>query len=214
MSKKIKIAKRHTDIATPRFPTVMKEVNKQTPRGAAIAGSAYLDLLLRGALEKMMRDDDKAVQATLFENRGGLQDFSTRIHLCYALKVYEWTPYQDLLLIREVRNAFAHAAEGLDFDRPDVASLCDKLWFPSNVEYYNETKLTDHRSKFVRGIELMAHGLIQFIVVNSRRAAGLSDYFDPPILQMGPKKPPETASQSKSLERPSRGPEKNQKNDQ
>ncbi len=184
MTKRIKIAKRHNDLPTPRFPTAMTEVNSQTPRGAAIAGAAYLDLLLRSAIEKLMRDDHD-IQTTLFENRGGLQGFSTRIQLGYALKIYEWQAYQDLSTIRDIRNAFAHSAEKIDFDREDVALLCNRLWFPEHVDYWDKPKPTDPRSKFIRGVELMADGLLEEILQHS-----LVQHF----LQMGPKKPMPVAS--------------------
>jgi hypothetical protein len=99
MGSKIKFAKRERDLPEPSYVKAMVEINRQTARGAAIAGSAYLDVLLRNSIEKRMRPDPE-IHDRLFENRGALQDFSARIQITYALGISGHRAYRDLCIIR------------------------------------------------------------------------------------------------------------------
>lgn len=162
MGKKIKIAKRHVDLPKPYYVHAMAEIQRQTDRGAAIAGTAYLDLILRGAIEGGLRQDE-TILGVLFENRGALQEFSARIQLSYAMKIIGKWAYDDLCTLRDIRNAFAHSAEAIDFQSPEVFELCKRLIYPQKVMYRMEPKPTEPRAMFVRDVEMLSHGLYEFI---------------------------------------------------
>jgi len=73
---KIKHAKKFRDLPAPRHAAVMAEIEneRQTDRGVAIIGAAYVDLVLRDVIAaRLIRDDE--LMGLLFENRGPLQDF-------------------------------------------------------------------------------------------------------------------------------------------
>ena len=171
----------------------MAEVNRQTARGAAIAGTAFLDLLLRAVLEKQMRPRTQ-IQNTLFENRGALQDFSARIQIAYAFKMIGYGAYSDLFILRDIRNAFAHSADPFDFDREDIASMCKALWYPRHITYENRTVPVTPRELFVRGVELLADGLSEPV----RNRPGYIP-LPPTFIQAGPVGPPQPRPPRKTL---------------
>jgi hypothetical protein len=53
---KIKHAREIADLPKPYHTAVMAEVQRQTDRGAAIVGAAYVDLVVREALTAKMSD--------------------------------------------------------------------------------------------------------------------------------------------------------------
>jgi hypothetical protein len=60
---------------------------------------------------------------------GPLGSFSARIELCYALGLSPKQVRRDLILIRKIRNDFAHQAKTLTFDDPGIADRCAELFY-------------------------------------------------------------------------------------
>lgn len=161
MAKKIKIAKRHTDLPVPRHFVAFDAITgEKSDRGMVIVATAYLDLLLRGMLEKAMRQDDEILD-TLFANNGALRDFSVRIKLAYALNLIGPGAYADLNILRDIRNAFAHSAHYLSFQNSDVAAMCQRLWYPLTpvIKYANRQKPTEPKDIFLLAVEMLSDGL-------------------------------------------------------
>ncbi|WP_394356851.1 MltR family transcriptional regulator [Shumkonia mesophila] len=183
MGSKIKTAKRLESLPTPYYTNAVAEITSQTDRGAAIAGSAYLDILLRSAIEKRMRADP-TLHDELFQS-GPLRDFSVRIKLAYALNITGSWAYADLMAIRDIRNAFAHSAGAINFDTADVAALCRKLWYPLKIRYGKRETPTTPRDIFTRAVELLADALHEDIRPN-RASCSVS----PQFLRLGPLRPP------------------------
>jgi hypothetical protein len=70
---------------------------------------------VRGGMRPRLARRDANLLKLLFDDRGPLQPFGSRIHLGYALGIYGGGVYADLKTIKDIRNAFAHAAEDIDF---------------------------------------------------------------------------------------------------
>ena len=192
--KRISTIKRHELLPTPYYVKALEEINGQSDRGAAIAGTAYLDLLLRRALETLMRPLPE-LQNRLFENRGGLSDFSTRIDAAFAFKLIGPTAHVDLRALRDVRNAFAHSADTFGFDREDIAARCSSLWFASKIRFGGRPMPVSARASFIREVELLAQGLNEV----TREDAGR---IPPHLIHLGPG--PAKASRPQSKTRPSK----------
>ena len=116
----------------------------------------------------------------LFENRGPLQDFGARIQVALAIGVIGRGAYNDLCVIKDVRNAFAHSAEAMDFSHPDVAKRCGELWFAKTIHYGKRPMPSTGKERFIRSIELLADGLYDNM---GRQRAGIAPS---PFLSMGP----------------------------
>lgn len=169
------------DLPTPRHPLVMAEIERQTDRGAAIIGAAYVDLVIREAITARMLPVPDVIKL-LFENRGPLQDFGARIQMGFALGIYGRRAYKDLGIVKDIRNAFAHSAEAMDFIHADVARLCASLWYPQKIISMNRPTPKTPKELFVRAIEFLTDGMHENMM---RRGRGLADSN---FLMLGPSK--------------------------
>jgi hypothetical protein len=177
----IKHAKKFDDLPIPRHTAVMDEIenDKQTDRSVAIVGAAYVDLVLRDAIAARLLPDAN-LMAELFENRGALQEFGARIKVAFALRLCGAAAYHDLRTIKDIRNAFAHSAEAMDFCHQDVARLCETLWYPKTIPVSNRPNPHTPRGQYIRAVELLTD---LFLHDRMRRQRGMTG--EPLIMAAG-----------------------------
>lgn len=156
--KKARPAKKLEELPKPYHTSVMTEIAQQTDRGAAIIGGAYLDIVLREAITAQLLDMPDIVNQ-LFENRGPLQDFGARMQIALVLGIFGRRAYDDLRIIKDVRNMFAHAAEAMDFSYSPIVDRCKHLWFATKIVYGNRPKPITARELYIRTVELVTDGL-------------------------------------------------------
>jgi hypothetical protein len=170
---KIKHARKFGDLPTPRHTAVMDEIEneKQTDRAVAVIGAAYVDLVLRDAIAAKLLPDPN-LMAELFENRGPLQDFGSRIHVVFALGSCGPAAYHDLRAIKDIRNAFAHSAEAMDFNHKDVARLCGTLWYPQTISVAGRPSPQTPRQQYIRAIELLTDLFLRDLMLRQRGMRG------------------------------------------
>ena len=84
-------------------------VRDETDRGKIIVAAAFLDEQLELAIRTYMRELPKDLESELFKGYGPLASFSGKIKLAFALKIIDEAIYKDLLVIKALRNHFAHA---------------------------------------------------------------------------------------------------------
>jgi Mannitol repressor len=164
-----------------RHTAVMADITSstQTDRAVAIIGAAFVDLVLLEAITARLARRDAKLIKELFEDRGPLQPFGARIDLGYALGIYGKGVYQDLKTIKGIRNAFAHAAEDIDFSTADVSRQANALNLSNRaIQYEGRPPPTTPRARYVHVVEMVTDCLLGDI---GRLARGLSG---DPILQI------------------------------
>ena len=119
----------------------------------------------------------------LFEDNGPLQPFSSRIHLGYALGSYGVDVYQDLRTIKDIRNAFAHAAEDIHFTTTGVSDLAEILNLPRKIQFQGRSPPTTPRGRYVHAVEMLTDCLLGDIGRVARGMPGET------ILQIGGRQP-------------------------
>jgi DNA-binding MltR family transcriptional regulator len=98
-----------TRFDTAHLNAVLWEINKGPDRSVAIVWSSLLEDALRSAIERKMRQSlTKSKLKNIFENTSPLATFSARIRLAYAFEVVSKIEHDDLNVIRNIRNEFAH----------------------------------------------------------------------------------------------------------
>jgi hypothetical protein len=120
----------------PSQRPIVDELEQQTDRGAAIIGAAFVESLLREALESRLRVRTALERRTakgLFGTMGPLSSLSAKIDLGVLLGLYPEAVQGDLHRLRDVRNQFAHEHEPRDFGYPKIAEICAKFWLPHNL---------------------------------------------------------------------------------
>lgn len=96
----------------------------ESDRAAAVLGAALLDERLKNMFFSRLA----AKQESLLGKMGPLSTFSSRINLAFALCWIDAETENDLNIIRDVRNDFAHHLDhGLSFETQSIADRCNNL---------------------------------------------------------------------------------------
>jgi DNA-binding MltR family transcriptional regulator len=99
-----------------------KELLNAPDRAAAVLAAAMLDAQLHELLKSFFIENEQ----TTLEILDRLQ-FAMKIQLAYCLGLIPMEDYEDLTLIKEIRNQFGHGLHGLSFDEPGITEKCN--WF-------------------------------------------------------------------------------------
>jgi len=114
---------------------IRDELLRQSDRGVAVMGSAYVEDYLRQLLEANWRSEgaDEAKDRTLNPS-GPLGSFSAKIDMAYLTKLIGPDTHKDLHTLRNIRNDFAHAMtlskgshEPLTFNTQSVTDRCNNF---------------------------------------------------------------------------------------
>jgi hypothetical protein len=95
----------------------------------------------------------------LFDDRieGILSGFAAKISIGFALGIYEEKMRSELRWIKDMRNAFAHTRESIDFNTPEIAASCESLFLPKNKRLFGGVAGAEpitSRDKFVASVRL------------------------------------------------------------
>jgi DNA-binding MltR family transcriptional regulator len=97
----------------------------ETDRAAAVLGAAYLDDHLEKVFRARLRSE---TPDTVYRYRGPLGDFASKIDLAFALGWITTELRDDLHVIREIRNKFAHDPDHLlAFEDQSIRDLTKNL---------------------------------------------------------------------------------------
>ena len=106
---------------------LIEELASESDRASAIVAAAFLDEHLRDFLMHYFVDDEEASN-NLLSNERPLGTFGARIRLFYSLGFASKKTLKALLLIKDIRNDFAHDLHGRSFEDPDIKAKCKKLY--------------------------------------------------------------------------------------
>ena len=109
------------------FAAALKNVQQRTHSTTVIASAAIMDTQLEKCLKKAMRPMPKKMYEEIFEPMRPLGSFASKITMTYALRIVEKGVYNQLELMRKIRNAFAHSTESLHLGSPEIAPLLERL---------------------------------------------------------------------------------------
>jgi DNA-binding MltR family transcriptional regulator len=112
------------------------EFQHESPRAAVIVSGALLDTMLRDLIASFLIDDHTVVDGLLGTDNNSetpLSSFSARIKTAYCLGLISKTRYQDLMIIKKIRNKFAHRLHGYSFETKEVIDWCNSLQIPKQL---------------------------------------------------------------------------------
>jgi hypothetical protein len=104
-----------------------REIRGISDRSAAIVLASWVERTLEEDIIRILPRNDKEIVDKLVERDGALSTFYGKIHLGYALNLYDETTRDNLDCLRRIRNAFAHTAIQIGFGTPEVISEVGKL---------------------------------------------------------------------------------------
>lgn len=94
-------------------------------RTIAITGASILEAILERFLKRKLVVCDDTLAGQLFYNRGPLSDFHGKIVIAQAAGYITPALASELLLVKSVRNAFAHSVIGISFETPEIVQKVD-----------------------------------------------------------------------------------------
>jgi len=104
---------------------LVEDFSRETDRGVALLGAAFLDDALNLMLRAALVDDADAVNRLIGPGRP-LETFGACTHLAYCMGLIGPDLYADINLIREIRNDFAHR-QPTQFDQAELRPKCRRF---------------------------------------------------------------------------------------
>jgi DNA-binding MltR family transcriptional regulator len=145
-----------------------KEFQSESDRATAILGAALLDEKLRQLLEAFFVDDQEQTRL-LLDNEQPIGPFGARIRLSYCLGLLPAEDQVKLVLIKDIRNRFAHQLHGLTFASLGVAAHCEKLRgfldYPPEVAELYDTP----RKVFLSAVSSLSLALWAYVTPTQKR---------------------------------------------
>jgi DNA-binding MltR family transcriptional regulator len=134
----------------------LDELEAQTDRGSALVAAAFLDDILEGTLRAHFLDAPKQVGELL---DGPLSSFAARTKLAYCMGLIGRTIFDDLNVIREIRNDFAHHHEPISFEDQRARIMRLKVVSKFPPEHWRHAPRSA-RYRFQLDCVLLANGML------------------------------------------------------
>lgn len=137
----------------------MEDLQKETDRGAALVGAAFLDDTVRALIRAAFIAESETADR-LFEYPRPLHSFAARMDLAYSMGLIGKAMYQDLGLVREIRNRFAHQHHPAAFDDPVIRDLCGRFQTARIVIESSSWLRPDARGCFILGVVMLTQQIL------------------------------------------------------
>lgn len=127
-------------------------------------GSAILEELLERLLKKYFISSKENNYKNHFESSGFLSSFSSKVNLSYMLGLISKELYEDLEIIRNLRNKFAHMITQSSLSDQNALSLCN------NFNFVKKWITTDWEKLEPSAMFIMEIGILEVALIkkNSR----------------------------------------------
>ena len=102
------------------------EFNKESDRGAALNAAAVLDDWLGNILREFLASN-KSSEALLNGFNAPLGSFSAKAAAAHALSLIQDNEFEEITIIRKIRNEFGHKWRGVSFESQKIADLTNNL---------------------------------------------------------------------------------------
>jgi DNA-binding MltR family transcriptional regulator len=143
---------------------VIADVKAESDRGLVILSATGIEDILEWAITAKMPNliIDEAFRPQLFGPEKPLGSFSSKIAMAYALGIIDKPTRGRIDLIREMRNACAHARLPLSFARPELMAVAKKVLEPMLPH------ITSHHPAVIREMFHLECNLIQQNIITGR----------------------------------------------
>ena len=127
------------------------ELQSESDRGATILASVWIENLLQRKLGTLFTKGNSKNRQKLYDLNGPFSSFSSKILAAYSLGWIDSDIFNDINLVRKIRNEFAHKLHGIDLESPKIRGFIDKFKIPYRY-YYDWNKLQATTTVEGRGV--------------------------------------------------------------
>jgi DNA-binding MltR family transcriptional regulator len=99
---------------------ILDGLDNETDRAAALVAAALLETALERLIRHSLKRKDTELNNQLFQQRGPMGDFHSKIIVASAFGVISGPLAGELTIVRNIRNVFAHATANLSFATPEI----------------------------------------------------------------------------------------------
>jgi DNA-binding MltR family transcriptional regulator len=102
------------------------ELEGASDRSSAIVAAAFIETRLEHIIRARLAHEPSVIDG-LLRVSGPLGNFSTKVDLALLIGVISKEAHKDLVVIKNVRNEFAHKLASTTFDMQRIKDLCSNL---------------------------------------------------------------------------------------
>jgi hypothetical protein len=113
--------------AGPEIEKIMDDLRDKDDLHIAIIAVSILEATLQQLVTSRLLKNDKEFLNRLFQNRGPMSDFNSKILVAEAFGIVTGPLASELHVMRDIRNAFAHSKVPLSFEHEVVKREVDGL---------------------------------------------------------------------------------------
>lgn len=121
------------------FQDFRTSLMSETDRGSVLMAAAFIEDKLLQMLQDFMVENE-SIQKKIFEGNGVLATFSSKIQVAYLLGLIPKNIFDDLNILRRLRNDFAHNAKPISFKTDYIKDRCEALQVVSKTALRVDTK--------------------------------------------------------------------------
>ncbi|MDR4307190.1 hypothetical protein IHQ68_11225 [Chelatococcus sambhunathii] len=121
---------------------MMEDLVNLPHRSHVIVAATFLDNALQAAISASFTNKSDAI----FDNRGNLSSFFSKINIAWAMGLISKDEKEDIDTIRLLRNAFAHGPLNMDFDYVAIKERCFSLNLHNAEKWKSDTEAFDPNS--------------------------------------------------------------------
>jgi len=118
---------------------------EESDRGSVLMAAAFIEDKLSCLLESYFIENEKVCKR-LLKGNGALATFSSKIDLTFLLGLIPKNIFDDLHILRKIRNDFAHTASKISFETPSIKDRTKALSTLSKEMLRDDTKAYFMRS--------------------------------------------------------------------
>ncbi|MCY2952357.1 MAG: MltR family transcriptional regulator [Planctomycetota bacterium] len=157
---------------------LVEDFEKETDRGVALLGAAFLDDVLDVMLRAHFIEDGDVVNKLISPGRP-LESFGARTHLAYCLGLLGKDIYHDMNMIREIRNDFAHR-QPTTFEQAEIGGKCQGL---QAIKVMMPDDGCSCRERFIVSVVLIANHLV-IMIESMRHAVPAKSFWENGVLRL------------------------------
>jgi DNA-binding MltR family transcriptional regulator len=105
--------------------SVIRELSAKSQAGTVLVSAAVIDDHLQKLLLTKMRNLSNNKAERIFN--GPLRSFAAKIDVAYAFELIDDELHDDLTIIRDIRNEFAHSVVETNFGSPKIVNLVQRF---------------------------------------------------------------------------------------
>jgi DNA-binding MltR family transcriptional regulator len=111
----------------------------ESDRGSVLMAAAFIEDKITQLLETYMVQNN-TIQKKIFEGNGALATFSSKIDISFLLGLIPKNVYNDLGVLRKLRNDFAHNAKAITFQTEYIKDRCTSFSVVAKTGLRDDTR--------------------------------------------------------------------------